>query len=168
MKIFSKTHKIIILTLLTLLLVASLFLLREERELFFTKIQNFYLSARNTFLLNQNKMKAPEIIAPAWAVYPPVVRLLPNCPFTNVGQVGDIFVKNRKCNWSDYKCSLTDYRNCNGYMDMGQTVGDACYCNSYNYVCGIATMSQGYSYCFAVLRSDGTYFATSCDFCVRQ
>lgn len=167
MKTFLKTHRVIILTLLILFLAIPQFLLQKEKNLFYAKTQNFYLSARNTFLLSQNRMKAPEIIAPAWAVYPPVVRLLPNCPFTNVGQVGDIFAKNRKCNWSDYKCSLTDYDNCNGYMDMGQPVGDACYCNSFNYVCALNTVGS-HSYCYAVLRSDGTYFATSCDFCVRQ
>ena len=116
--------------------------------------------------LREEDNKVEDYRAYVLAVFPPSVNNLSSCSFTT-GEVGDIFVKNCHCSWSDYKCTLTDYDNCSGYMEFGSPQGDACWCYGYGRVCSIYA---GYSstLCYSQDRDSGEVFSEPCDFCVRR
>ena len=101
------------------------------------------------------------------AANPLIVNSLPACSFTQ-GNIGDIFIKNKNCQWSDYKCTLTDYHTCNGWLELGAPAGDACYCYSNARVCAIATDGYGYSFCYSDVIATNGLFASPCEMCVRR
>ena len=98
---------------------------------------------------------------------PLMVNNLPPCPFSGVE--GDIYIKNKFCSWSDYKCTLTDTDKCNGYPGYyGEPVLDACWCTPIPTegisVCAIGTTRAGNSYCYSDRYSTNLY-SNPCELC---
>jgi len=171
MNIFLKKNTKTVFALIVIFLILLPFTAKEERALFLEKGRNFYsmLSEKNIIKTVRKKVfVAGNTVPVAQAIYPPSVKNLASCTFTT-GALGDIFIKNRYCTWSENRCTLTDYDSCNGSSIWGlPSPQDACWCFGYASVCAVGVSPGGYSYCYSQLSSTGEVFAEPCDLCVRR
>ena len=99
-----------------------------------------------------------------WASSLLIVNNLSKCPFN--GEMGDIYIRNKNCSWSDYHCTLTRTDLCNGYMQGGNPIAEACYDEGNTEVACIGTTPSGHSFCYNVNRTSGDYYAVPCALCV--
>jgi hypothetical protein len=162
--IVQKNKKFVLVPII-IFLISLPFVLKSEREIFLKKTKIFcsILIEKEIFGTKQiQKLDTTSV----WAAYPPSVNSLPTCGFTN-GNVGDIFAKNSGCSWSDYKCTLTNYDQCDSGVDYyGSPWGDYCWCSyDYSKVCAIQHPNNGVA-CWS--WKDGTNYSEYCDLCVRR
>jgi hypothetical protein len=150
---------------LALFAMISVFILNSDGGVFLRKTKLFYANfiEKKISIKNQTeRFKTASVLA----AYPPSVNSLPTCPFSN-GDIGDIFAKNSGCSWSDYKCTLTNYDQCNsGVSYYGGPWGDYCWCSYDNSkVCAIQHPSNGVA-CWS--WKDGVNYSEYCNLCVRR
>jgi hypothetical protein len=163
-----KRHTLLIIVLIIIFLaLASPLIFKEEGKIFCKKLKNSYSNSEERFLTdNESKRNKDTKDNFVWAAYPPSVNLLPTCSFSD-GRIGDVFVKNSGCSWSENKCTLTSFDECKAGVDYyGNPWGDYCWCNyDSSKVCAVQHTTDGVA-CWS--WKDGNNYAEYCNFCVRR
>ncbi|MBU1045969.1 hypothetical protein KJ616_02505 [Patescibacteria group bacterium] len=163
MKKFSVKYKLSISLLMIILFVLLLmpFVDKSERDIFFKKGANFYLGLKGQ---EQKSENFPSNFV--WASNPLIVNSLPTCPFSD-GDIGEIFVKNSGCSWSDYKCTLTNYDKCNSGVDYyGSPWGDYCWCYYDSSKICATQVSISWAGCWS--WKSYVNYSEFCNLCVRR